>query len=196
MSRSLYSISEYLQLTHPSGDTTTAGTSITPPSPTTTRPKGDGIISMGGENQGGNPAGGEGQDCPNGLLLIPIGTGASTNTMVGAVFAWQCIRGAAPNTIDLWIAHTLLTFTATFGTLTGVAGTRVDNLHFFPGTITAAVGNANVDYAVTSPTGNTVGHLCIDCKGARLVQVSYALNASSTANNGLYKRIAKVANGQ
>lgn len=145
--------------------------SITFPVPTTTMPTGTGVITMGSP---------DGSLTSNGLILIPFGAGSATQAFTMTVYAWYATRGVSSNTI--WVATTLASFTCTLSTVPGLAGTEVDASQLFCGTITLATGNANVSNEIISPTGNTVGHILLDAKGARRVEVRFAKGTATSAN--------------
>jgi hypothetical protein len=176
--------STQLFLANPTADSTTAGTSIANPAAQMNSPGGlPGAINMG--------AGGDMSS--NGLLILPFGVGSAGNTFLMSAFAWDEVRGNNPNAIpggvSLWVAWILASFTCTLNTNTGQAGTDVDNTHNFVGTIVLGVGNANISNEIISPTGNVNASILLDTKGAKYVQLLFAMNGSSTAANALVRRM-------
>jgi len=158
-----------------------AAASITFPLPTTLRPSGDGVIAMGGDQMH------QGALAPNSLMIVPFGTGSSTQTFTMNAYGWRETTGATgtagtTGTMSLWVAVELATFTCTLCTVPGIAGTDVNASQLFVGTITLGVGNANVSNEIISPTGNVVAHIILDAKGSRFVELRFAKGTNTDCN--------------
>lgn len=160
-----------------SSNSTTAGTTIANPADTLTRPSGAGVIDLGAGVSTG----------PNGLFLVPFGVGADTTTFLMSVYAWDVIPGGT--TRDQWTAYLLASFTCTITTLAGVAGGPVADTQFYCDTITLVKGGtAGVSQEIVSPTTDVKASVRIATKGCRLVSVLFAMNASATSANALWRR--------
>jgi len=164
-------------ITNPGADSTAA--TITEPVPTTTAPSGDGTIKYGSK---------EGGLVPNGVVLLPYGTGSATNTFTMKVYGWEEVFSKT-FPLALYVPRILASFTCTLCTQTGVAGYAVDNTHLFCGTISLAVGNANVSNEVISPTGNVIASIMLDLKGATYLGFVFSTGSSATACNCLCKAV-------
>ena len=165
-------------------NSTTAGTSIASPAPTTTKPGGAGIINMG------DP---DGAVSSNGLIILPFGAGVATNTFLMSVFAWDLNKPVGAGNQDLWIAWPLATFTCTLCTVAGVANTDINASQLFCDTITLNVGNANVSMEIISPatngSANLIASIILDTKGAKKVGILFAMNGSATSANAAVRRL-------
>lgn len=155
--------------------------SITFPLPTLTRPSGDGVIMMGGDQMH------MGALAPNSLILVPFGTGSATQTFTLNAYGWRETTGATgtagtTGTQSLWVAYELATFTCTLSTVPGITGTDVNASQLFAGTITLGVGNANVSNEIISPTGNVIAHIILDAKGSRFVELRFAKGTNTDCN--------------
>lgn len=163
-------------------NSTTAGTSIANPAPTTTSPSN--TIPMG------DP---DGAVSSNGLEIIPFGVGAATNTFLMSVFAWDLKKPTVQGNQGLWIAWPLATFTCTLCTVAGVANTDIGANQLFCDTITLNVGNANVSNEIISPatngSANLIASITLDTKGAKKVGILFAMNGSATSANAIVRRI-------
>lgn len=171
------------QIANPVNGNTTAS-SITFPVPTTSPPAGDGVIPMGETI---------GQVAPNGLMLVPYGAGSATNTFTLNAYGWRKTTGytvgAQSQTLPLWVAYLLASFTCTLSTVPGLGNTDVNASQLFAGTITLVTGNANVSNEILSPTGNVVAHIMLDAKGSNYVQLLYGTGGSATSCNCLWARV-------
>lgn len=154
--------------------------------PTTTKPSGTGVI----------PFGDGGSECPGHVLLLPFGTGASTNTFSMKVLGWHGTFFSTINPeVNLWVPVVLATYQATLGTATGVANSDIDSSHFFATTITisgAGVGvtsgmaATSLDWFVVSPGSNDIGVIVQPSFGFKLLEVIFTTGGSATACNALY----------
>ena len=165
------------RITNPTADSTAS--SITEPVPTPIAPSGNGVIKYGVK---------EGGLVPNGVLLLPFGTGSGTNTFTMKCYGWEEVFSSAIPT-PLYIPRILASFTCTLCTQTGVAGYAVDNNHMFCGTISLGTGNANVSNEIISPTGNVIASILMDLKGATYLSFVFSTGSSATACNCLCKSI-------
>lgn len=147
--------------------------------PTRTEPTNDGVINLG---FGGSCA-------PNGLILVPIGTGADDAVLTGMrVIGWRRLKSNNLSKTDLWVPVKLLEVAAVFGNITGVLDSMLGTTYFFMDTITlvGTSGNANISHELVSPADNTVAHIVVDAKGFQKVEVTFDLGANATAANCLY----------
>lgn len=160
-------------------NSTTAGVAIANPADKLTIPSGDGVIQFGDYGTKG----------PNGLQLIPYGVGSDTNTFLMSVFAWDIIPGVQGTSVDSWTAWLLAAFTCTLTTLTGAAGGRLGTSNRYCDTIALTEGNANVSNEIISPEGDVKASIILDGKGARFIEILFAMNSSSTSANCLYREL-------
>lgn len=154
-------------------------TSITKPVPTLTKPTGDGVFDLGGRQEGSISA--------PGLVLMPYGAGAATNTFSMAVYGWRSTLGSG-GAYRLWVPALLASFTCTLGTAPGLAGADVNASQLFCDTITLAAGNANISNEILSPTGNEPAHIILDGKGFTLIECRFGTGSSATSCNSLVTR--------
>ena len=149
--------------------------------PTTTKPTIGDRSTSGGVIQIGSDT----EVIPNNLLIVPFGVGNDTNTFVMRILGWRATKKGSLGV--LWIPILLGEFTCTLTTATGVAGAYLVVADKFCDTIAVVgtSGNANVDYVITSPTGDLVAHLTIDLKGCRLVEFQFDMTGA-TSGNALY----------
>lgn len=147
--------------------------------PTVTEPTGDGVIDLGGR-----------PSVPNGLRLLPIGTGANNAVLTGMrVIGWSPLK--VPNKKTLWIPCLLVEIAAVFGNVTGVASVSaaLGSTYFFMDTITLVTGNANVSHEIVTNAGDIIAHLVVDVKGCQKAEITFDLGASATAANCVYGKI-------
>jgi hypothetical protein len=162
-------------------DDATAGTSIGDPADTLADPAtAAGVIAMG------RSALALGHSARNALKFRPFGTGAAGNSFLMSVFAVERILGAPLGKSDQWTYGLLAALTCALSTKPGVALGPVDASHRYCDTIALTAGNASVSVEVVSPTNNQAAHALVDCKGAELVAVKFALNASASGANTLF----------
>lgn len=158
---------------------TTAGTSIANPACSKNGPSGDGIIMMGSP---------DGAMTSNGLLILPYGVGSAT-TFLLSVFGWDFVHPKVAQNAGMWVAWLMAAFNCTLGATTGLAGGEVDNTNNFCDTIVETTGNPNVSNEVISPTGGLIASILLDAKGAKRIQLAFAMNGSSTSANALQRRL-------
>ncbi len=165
-------------------NSTTAGSAPTNPAWTKTKPTGDGVIDMG---QMGSA---DGAYSRNGLLLLPYGVGSGQNFLMTA-FAWDVMKAKIAGNKDLWVAWPLAAFACTLNALHGLADTDVGLSDLGVGTITltSGFGNANVSNEIVSPTGDFQASIVLDTKGAKLVELRFAMNSAATSANCMVRRI-------
>lgn len=153
--------------------------------PTTTEPTGVGVIELGF-------SGGQSKAyAPNGLVIVPYGTGADDATITGMrVIGWSRLPGDQATTQSLWIPFILLECAAILSTAVGVAGSVLTSTYRFCDTITlvGTSGNANISHELISPTGNVIASVTCDTKGCQKVQVTFDLG-TATAANAIARRI-------
>jgi hypothetical protein len=150
--------------------------------PTVDEPTGNGVINL---------TTGEGAAVPNGIGLLPIGTGANDAVVTGfRIYGWKYRRANAGSgstrTKGLWIPYLLAQFAGVCSATTGVDGTDIPSTYFFLDTITLTTGNANVSNEIISPTGDVIAHCLIANKGCRKLQMTLDMGANLTGFNGLW----------
>jgi len=161
-----------------SANSTTVGTSIANPADTAVEPS-LGVIPMGKE----------GVLASNGLVFYPYGVGSAAQTFLMSVFGWEYIHPKVAQNAGRWTATPLATFLCTLCTLAGSAGGEVDENQLYCGTIALVIGGANISNEIISPTGNMKACIRMDAFGCKLVQPLFAINASATSCNALWKKI-------
>jgi hypothetical protein len=141
--------------------------------PTTTTPSGDGVINLG---KGGTVQ-------ANGLVLTPIGTGAS-GTFTMNVYGWAELQGLNQGStplLNLWIPTLLCQVTCTMNTgIPGISGAFYGTTVLWCSTIVLNIGNANVSTEVVSPGNPYIGHFVADVKGFKAVELTFAMTGSDT----------------
>lgn len=173
----IVTLSTDFALTHATDATDTSFPSKVP---TVTKPSGDGVIVCG---DGGS-------ETVNGLQLIPVGTGQNDMVLTGMrLLGWRRYPGKSATKKDLWVPFLLAEFAGVYGSATGVDASSLASTYFFADTITQVTGNANVSNEILSPTGNIIGHVVADLKGAQLCEVTFDLGANMTGANCLYAKI-------
>jgi hypothetical protein len=146
------------------------GVAITAPSPTATKPSGDGILGpVRGEFEAGN-----------GAKIWFTGTDAANETLTALITGWTYVEGT-DNAVGLWVPTPLLALSITLGTATGVAGAIVPETELFADTI-AASGAYTSAYEIISPANNSPACLKLDFFGCALVQVQLARGTGASAN--------------
>ena len=190
-------------VTNPGGNSTAA--SIVEPVPQITRPDvaavstgvqvvGDGVIAVGDLD------GGEGSTA---LMLMFFGVGSNGNTFAANVYGWERLipnlRGSAGLLSDLWIPHPLATFTAITlnSSIPGVLNTGVpvtvsgSNQYFASAMTLGAYSNSGISAEVISPGSGTaeIAHAIVDCKGAKYVEVRFAITSGTTSMNAVFKKL-------
>lgn len=136
------------------------------------------------------PMGVGGAYSANGLQIVPFGVGSNTNTFLLSIFGWDFIRNPSQQVNAQWTAWLLASFTCTLSSsITGIAGGAIPATSYYCDTISLNKGNANVSNEIISPTGGVKASITLDAKGARYVQLSFAMNASATSANALWRRL-------
>ncbi len=143
-----------------------SGSSITAPTPTTTKPSGDGVVS-------GVASGSDGY---NGLALAFYGTrsAADNETMTARLTGWRLVG-------TLWVPVPLLALAITQGTSVGVAGADVVATEYFADTITASTAFTSAN-EIINPADNTIALVKVDFCGFQLIQVQLAKGTNATCN--------------
>lgn len=153
-----------------------ADTSFTAPAATTTKPTA-GVIELSAVNG----------VVPTYLLLNAIGTGADDSTYDCRIIGWSPVTDATGT--ELWQPNILYAFSATLSAFVGVAAATVVAAERTADALSVTVGNANVDYVVTSaPAANTPAHLMLDTKGYQLLQAVFDMTGA-TGGNLLWKSL-------
>jgi hypothetical protein len=125
-------------------------------------------------------AGNKGVVAQNNLLVVPYGTGSGSFSI--NVYGWRQIL-LDGNT--LWVPVLLCQLAATLNTsIPGVAGSPVDNNHFFCDTLSVVLGNADVSVEAVAGSGY-IAHAIVDLKGSQKVELSFFTGGSATAANAL-----------
>ncbi len=158
--------------------------------PTVTMPSGDGVIEFGGGAIAGEMA-------PRGLMLLPFGAGASTNTFLLNVLGWGPTGLGVGQ--PLWLPETIGQFTVTLGTGTGVAGADLTSTALFATTITATFGPTLVtsgqgayswsDWLILSPGSNALGSIIVPSFGFPLLEVIFSTGGSATSCNSMFRKV-------
>lgn len=143
---------------------------ITAPSPTTTKPSGDGILGpVRGIAEAGNAA-----------KIWFTGTDAANETLTALITGWTYVEGTE-NAPGLWVPTPLLALSITLGTSTGVSGAIVPETELFADTITASNAYTSA-YEIISPANNSPGCVKVDFFGCALVQVQLAVGTGASGN--------------
>lgn len=158
--------------------------------PTLTPPSGAGVV----------PFGHSGAMSARGLLIVPYGAGAATNTFLIKVVGWRATNLGVG--FPLWIPIQIGAWTATLGTQPGIVNSDVPATQLFADTILCTYGptlnNAAApntippiipDYASFSPTGNLTGMILVRSFGFRFLEVGFSTGGVATSANGLYSKI-------
>lgn len=147
--------------------TSSTATSFTAPAPTTTKPALAVELAKIGSG------------VPTYLNLIPIGI-TNNQTFDMRVIGWRPV--ALDTFTDLWVGTILLGVSVTLGNVVGVAGAAVLSSEYFADTMTVTIGNANVDYVVTSTANDTPAHVLVDTKGCPLVEWQFDMTGATNGN--------------
>ena len=126
---------------------------------------------------------------PNGIVILPYGTGADATTMLLRVLGWTIVEEPdSPNYQWLWKDMLLGEFTCTLSTPVGIAGAVVDENQRFCDTI-ALVGTSGstASHDLVSPATNLTGSIVMDLKGAHRVELNFDRNGSASSCNALYR---------
>jgi len=137
---------------------------VAAPSPTTTAPTGERVISVAG----------------NYLVVTFFGTGADNTTGTCGVYGWRQVDG-------LWIPFHLIDLNFTLSTAVGVSGEAVINTERLSDTIEdGTVGGPTLgDQAwrgLSSPAGNVAGHAYIPTLGFPLLELDVYAGTATDVN--------------
>jgi len=127
----------------------------------------------------------------NRVIFKPYGAGANNTTFSMRVIGWRRVFGRTggenPNTM-LWDPTVLCELLCTLSsTPIGLAGKVVTATDLFADTIalTGTTANDDVSIDIVSPANDTAGHVVLDLKGARKMEVTFTTGASATSCNAL-----------
>lgn len=117
-------------------------------------------------------------DTPRYLQLLIYGEGADNSTLDFRVLGWKILEGTT-----LWLPVLLFSGTATLSTVTGVAGTPIDNNQRFADTLSVTYGTNNQELFVRSPADNSSpAHLWLYLRSFHVVEVQFAVSSATSAN--------------
>lgn len=175
-----------LVITNPSLGNVTA-TTFTEPHPMLTAPSGDGVITLG---HGG-------QETAEWVELMFYGTGNDDTQFNANIYGWDVQKAVGANHHDLWIPHLLCSADSITidSTQFGIAGTDIPAANFFATGITLNYGDSPTSVEVISPgyASHEIAHMTVATKGARMLEVRFAMGSSSTTSaasgNCLCKRL-------
>jgi hypothetical protein len=170
------SIGNHYERACPTADSTSA--SFPTRIPTTTEPTGDGVIDL-------LAAAGGTRVVPTWLDIVPYGTTTADQTFKVRVVGWRKVG-------TLWVPTTLLEFTATLGTATGVSGATLGTTYLFADTVgdpATGKGAIGVDCQPTSPADNTVASYMVDTRGSAKVEILFDRNSSAASCNALVAQV-------
>ena len=156
--------------------------------PTAVMPNYDGLIPS-------SPNPNFGQTADNTLHLVFFGQGA-TGTFDAQIIYWNKLPGLFTQTqlrgvpsiapADIWIPEIVYNISGTLGSVTGVAGSFIDNTHLFADTLAVTSDTVNVSAAeILSPSGG-IASLTLDMSGPQIIEVAFNCD-SATAMNAIYK---------
>ena len=158
--------------------------------PTTTEPTGDAGNATGTSIIELVPPGTQGGGgCVQNLVrIMPYGTGSATNTFSMRIIGWSKLPSSSPpQKPDLWVPVVLAELLCTLSSVTGVAGSDVDNTQLFAGTIAivGTSGNPGVSLDIVSPANSVIAHVVADMKGFQKLELSFSTGSSATDCNAL-----------
>ncbi len=166
----------------PTNSANVTTSSVTEPVAQVAAPSGAGVVGLG---HGGHMT-------VSAVKLTFFGVGSDSTTFTAYVYGWELNKSSA-GLLDLWVPVLLATFTGiTLDTAQpGIAGTDVPATNFFATAITLGVGNSGISVEVVSPghASHEIAHAIVDTKGARFLEVRFAMGGSATSGNCLLKKM-------
>lgn len=128
----------------------------------------------------------------NVLRLAFFGAGSNNNTFSARVIAWDNVdeQASQNDEADIWVPTVLCELAVTLSsTPVGLAGTVLNASQLFADTIalTGTTANDDVSIDIVSPANDTIAHVCLDMKGAQLIEVTFTTGGSATSCNALWK---------
>jgi len=152
-------------------------------SPTTTKPSGNGVLSLAAisptnlrEITSRPPA----TDC---ISLVFFGVGATGAYFNARIVGWSRVG-------SLWLPLPLASFLCTLGSSTGIAGQAVTNSEKLASTISVESGNSITPASVIihSPASPGIASVLIDAEGCELLQL-IGVKGSTTSFNALVRAV-------
>lgn len=157
--------------------------------PTKTEPAGDAGTATGASVV---DLGSGGEYAQNGVKLAFYGVGSNNNTFSARVFGWSQVRNPLSTgdlNVIVWVPVLLCEVLVTLSSnIPGVTGGTIGTTELFADTIAivGTSGNPNVSMEIVSPADDaTMGHVILDVKGFKKLELTFSTGSSATDANAL-----------